>query len=699
LAATELTTDALRKMYATMLRIRIFEEMIGECVEAKEIRTPCHLYIGEEAIAVGVCAALDERDYVWGAHRSHGHYIAKSGDLQAMASEVFCRSSGCASGRGGSMHLCAPEAGVFGTVPIVAGTIPLAVGAALSAKLQSSGRVSISFFGDGATEEGHFNESLNIAAVYQLPVVFVCENNLYSSHLHILERRPKDNIVDFGALYGIPSMRIDGNDVEAVYKAAARAVGRARAGEGPSLIEYRTYRWRGHVGPAWDLDVGVKRKNELDVWMPRCPILKLKNRLIELGEAEETLAAIETDIRAEVETAIANARAAARPDEATLMEAVFAPAPRPDNGLQAIGRPRIPSEHDELQPIRGAVPARPVSYVEAIREAHAQLLGTDPNVFVLGQGLWSPWYVGASMKDVDKEFGRHRVLDTPVSENATTGVGIGAALTGMRPIVVHPRMDFMMLAMDPIVNQAANWSYMFDGRISPSVVIRAIINRGGEQGAQHSQALQALFMHIPGLKVVMPATAHDAKGLLVAAVYDDSPVMYIDDRWLYAVEDDTPEALYAVPIGKAALRREGSDVTIVGSSWTAMLAAEAGEQLAERGVRAEVIDLRSIKPWDRELVCESVRKTGRLVVADGGWATCGVAAEIVATVVGAAFGALKSGPVRVTLPDAPAPTSASLEDAYYPTAATVATAAEIALDMRPRSVGRPSSELPGKIVL
>jgi len=699
LTTTELTVDALRAMYATMLRIRIFEEMIGECVEAKEIKTPCHLYIGEEAVAVGVCAVLDEADYIWGAHRSHGHYIAKSGDLQAMASEVFCRANGCASGRGGSMHLCAPGVGILGTVPIVTGTIPLAVGAALASKLRGDGRVSVSFFGDGATEEGHFNESLNIAAVYQLPVVFVCENNLYSSHLHILERRPKDNIVEFGPLYGIPSVRIDGNDVEAVYRAAVEAVERARGGEGPSLVECRTYRWRGHVGPAWDLDVGVKRKNELDVWMPRCPILKLKNNLIGLGESKAALAAVEAEIRAEVEAAIGNARAAARPAEETLMDRVFVPTSTTDNGLQSISRQPIPSEHNGQKPIVCEVAARPLSYVGAIREAHAQLLEADPSVFVLGQGLWSPWYVGASMKDIDKEYGRHRVLDTPVSENATTGVGVGAALTGMRPIVVHPRMDFMMLAMDPIVNQAANWSYMFDGRIRPSVVIRAIINRGGEQGAQHSQALQALFMHIPGLKVVMPATAHDAKGLLIAAVYDGSPVMYIDDRWLYAVEDDTPEDLYAVPIGKAAVRREGSDVTIVASSWMTELAVEAAERLAEQGVEAEVIDLRSIKPWDRELVCESVGKTGRLVVADGGWATCGVAAEIVATVVGAAFGALKSAPIRVTLPDAPAPTSTSLEDAYYPTAVTIATAAEMVLDMRPRTVSRPSSELPGKIVL
>jgi len=316
------------------------------------------------------------------------------------------------------------------------------------------------------------------------------------------------------------------------------------------------------------------------------------------------------------------------------------------------------------------------SYAEAIREAHAQLLASDPRVFVIGQGVWNPWYAGTSLKDLDKEFGRERVIDTPVSENATTGLAIGSAIAGMRPIVFHPRMDFMMLAVDPIVNQAANWSYIFAGQVHVPVVIRAVINRGGEQGAQHSQALQAFFMHVPGLKVVMPSTPYDAKGLLISAVGDGNPVLYIDDRWLYGDTGEVPENLYQVPIGTAAIRRSGTDVTIAATSYMAAQSVKAAAILSERGIDVEVIDLRSIKPWDKELVLASVRKTGRLVVADGAWATCGVAAEIAATVAGEVFHDLKAPIVRVTLPDAPAPTSASLERAYYPDAYTVVTAVE-----------------------
>ena len=319
---------------------------------------------------------------------------------------------------------------------------------------------------------------------------------------------------------------------------------------------------------------------------------------------------------------------------------------------------------------------RRLSYSQAIREAHAQLLANDPRVFVLGQGLWSPWYAGTSLQDLDREFGRDRIIDSPVAENATTGAGVGAALAGMRPIVFHPRMDFMLLALDPMINQAANWSYMFAGRVSVPVVFRAVINRGGEQGAQHSQALQAMFMHVPGLKVVMPSTAHDAKGLLIGAVRDDNPVLYIDDRWLYDISDDVPEAMYSIPIGNASVRRRGRDVTIVATSYMAAEAIKAIATLEARGIDPELIDLRSIKPWDRDAVFASVARTGRLIVADAGWQTAGVAAEIIAAVACEIFDALKAPAVRVCLPDLPAPMSRPIETAYYVDANALVVAVE-----------------------
>lgn len=313
----------LRRSYITMLRIRVFEERVADLVEAGEIKTPCHLYIGQEAIAAGVCAALEKEDYVWGGHRSHGHYLAKGGDLKAMMAEIYGKATGCSKGRGGSMHVVAPEVGILGTVPLVAATIPLAVGAGLASKLRGDGRVSVSFFGDGATEEGHFHESVNLAAVYRLPVIFVCENNFYASHMHLLERRVEDNLYKVSMGHGIPGIRLDGNDVVAVHEAAVTAVKRARSGNGPTFLECRTYRWRGHVGASWDMDVGVKRKDELKDWLPKDPVARARKRLLELALAEEEFRTIEQEIRDEVEEAVVFARQAPYPDPRELLSHVY----------------------------------------------------------------------------------------------------------------------------------------------------------------------------------------------------------------------------------------------------------------------------------------------------------------------------------------------------------------------------------------
>lgn len=322
---------------------------------------------------------------------------------------------------------------------------------------------------------------------------------------------------------------------------------------------------------------------------------------------------------------------------------------------------------------------RKISYVQAINETFHQMLENDAHVFLIGQGVTSPWYVGTTTVGLIDRFGPQRIIDTPVSENGITGVVAGAALAGMRPILVHPRMDFMYYAMDQIANHAANWYYMFGGQSSVPVTIWAIINRGGEQAAQHSQALQAIFTHIPGLKVVMPSTPYDAKGLLVASIEDDNPVIYIDDRWLYNYVGEVPEELYSVPIGKGMVRRKGKDVTVVATSYMVFEAIKAAESLEKESISIEVVDLRSLKPLDEELLFNSVKKTGRLVIADGGWKTCGIGAEISALVAEKFFEYLKAPIVRVSLPDAPAPASSALEKVYYPNAKNIVQAIKKAL--------------------
>lgn len=318
-----------------------------------------------------------------------------------------------------------------------------------------------------------------------------------------------------------------------------------------------------------------------------------------------------------------------------------------------------------------------MNYGEAIRDAFRHLLAEHDNVFAIGQGLWSPWYVGSSMTDLDKEFGRERVMDTPVSELATTSAAVGAALGGYRPIVIHPRLDFMILATDSIVNHAAKWHHMLGGAQSVPVTIRGIVNRGGEQGAQHSQALHSWYAHIPGLRVVMPATPSDARDLLIASVLCDDPVVYIDDRWLYDLSEELPPAADHILTSMGpVIRREGTDLTLVGASFSARQCIEAAESLDQQDISAEVIDLRIINPLDVESVVASVSRTGRLCVVDGGWTSCGLAGEIIAAVSERIpVDAWRCPPKRVTLTDTPAPTSAALEAIYYTTVEEIVAAA------------------------
>ena len=329
---------------------------------------------------------------------------------------------------------------------------------------------------------------------------------------------------------------------------------------------------------------------------------------------------------------------------------------------------------------------RQISYVQAINETLHQMMEEDKRVFLIGQGVTSPWYVGNTTIGLIDRFGPERVIDTPVSENGITGVAVGAALAGMRPILAHPRMDFMYYAMDQVANHAANWHYMFGGKTSVPLTIWGIINRGGEQAAQHSQALQAMFAHIPGLKVVMPSTAYDAKGLLIASIEDDNPVVFIDDRWLYDYGEEVPEELYSVPIGKGVIRRKGEDATVVATSYMVHEAIRAAGRLEKEGMDVEVVDIRSLKPLDESLLYESVRKTGRLVIADGGWKTCGMGAELAALVAENSFKYLKAPIMRVSLPDTPAPASSPLEKAFYPDCDDIISAVKKVLAWKPQLV-------------
>jgi pyruvate dehydrogenase E1 component beta subunit len=309
---------------------------------------------------------------------------------------------------------------------------------------------------------------------------------------------------------------------------------------------------------------------------------------------------------------------------------------------------------------------REIKYFEAINEALRQAMEQDDSVFLMGLGVDDPKGIFGSTLGLWQQFGRERVFDMPIAENGMTGIAIGAALAGMRPVMSHQRMDFMLYCMDQLINHAAKWRYMSGGLLRVPLTVRAIIGRGWGQGAQHSQSLQALFAHVPGLKVAMPVSPYDVKGLLLASIADDNPVIFIEHRRLYDLTGPVPEEPYTIPLGKGVIRREGKDVTIIATSYMVTEAEQAADALTKEGIEVELIDPRTLKPLDEELILNSVKKTGRLVVADNGWKTAGVGAEIAARVAYAAFDSLKAPIVRVAFPDVPTPTTLALEQAFYP---------------------------------
>lgn len=669
--------DYMHRLLNDMLRIRLVEEAIAQHYGEQQMRCPVHLSIGQEAPAVGVCAALQSSDWVFSGHRNHAHYLAKGGDLKRMLAELYGKATGCCGGKGGSMHLTDLQAGFIGATPIVGSTVPIAVGAAFTAQQQGNGRVVVIFLGDGAMEAGVVFESLNFAALKNLPVLFVCENNLYSVYSPLSVRQPSNRTLgQLAQAHGISVTSVDGNDVVAVYDAACSAVSQVRTGSGPVFLELPTYRWREHCGPNFDNDIGYRSEAEYQQWKTLDPIVKLQKVLpgFSLGEAEAA-------IQAEIQDAFAFAKSSPFPDADTAGLHVYADSS---------------TETAEAQHL--AETQRSLTYAEALNEAQDFALSHYENSYLMGLGVPDPKAIFGSTLHLVEKHGSQRVFDIPLSESALTGVALGSAITGMRPIMTHQRVDFALVSVEQIVNQAAKWHYMFGGQMSAPVVIRMIVGRGWGQGPQHSQSLHAWFAHVPGLRVIMPATPYDAKGMLIAAIEDNNPVLCLEHRWLYGIRDLVPEEDYRVPLDKARVVRAGTDVTLVGVSYMTLECLRAAELLAERGVSAEVVDLRSIRPIDSNTICTSVEKTGFVVVVDHASLPCSVASEVSAIVTENLFDRLRCAPQRMGLPDYPTPTSPALSAAYYPVAYDIANKVlaqlDVALLEKPATTGLANHDQP-----
>lgn len=631
--AVDSTSNAERthELYTAAFTIRRFEEAVRDLLQMGRLDGFAHLSIGHEAVAVGVCAALRPDDTISSTHRGHGHLIAKGGDLERMFAELFGRETGYCHGRGGSMHIADLDLGILGANGIVGGGIPLAMGAAFAHQRQGTDRVSVAFFGDGGVNQGAFHESLNLAAVWQLPAIFVCENNGYAASVPQAKHQRNSTIADRAIGYGMPGVTVDGNDILAVYEAASEAVERARSGGGPTLLECKTYRHYAHSGAGAD----IRSADEIAEWRERDPVLSLARLYDEVaGDREE----IERRIDGQIEQAIASAESAPIPDPAEMERGVYG-----------------------VRPVVDAAPdpgERVLTMGAAIDEAMRQAMEADPAITYSGEDLES----GSRGKD----FPEGQVRDTPISEVAIVGLGTGAALAGDRPVVDLMYVDFATVAMDQIVNQAAKIRYMLGGEVDVPLVIRVHIGGGVNAAAQHSQSLEAWFAHIPGLTVLYPSTPYDAKGLLLSALDEPNPTIFLESRQLSGLEGPVPEEMYRLPIGKARVLREGSDVTVIGIGPQVRSALAAAGELEDQGVSCEVIDPRSLQPLDIDTLAASASKTGRVVIAHQAVTFGGIGAEVAAQITERCFGDLKAPVTRLGAPFAPAPFAPVLEDIYAP---------------------------------
>jgi len=641
-------------LYRTMLTIRLTEEQLVRAHQRGLIHGACHTYIGEEAVAAGVCAHLRPDDAIFSTHRGHGHALAKGLEPRALIAELLGRVTGCSLGRGGSMHLFAPEIGLMGTSGVVGPCILQAAGAAYAAKLAGNGRVGVAFFGDGASNNGAFHEGLNMAGIWKLPAIFVCENNQFATEIPISYSGANPNIAERAAAYNIPGVAVDGNDVLAVAAAAEEAVRRARAGEGPTLIECRTYRTRPHSEGMGDYT--YRTREEVEEWKARCPIQSLRRRLIEDGTATEAeLAAIENERREATAAALKAAESDPWPAPASAMRHVFDESP--------------PAPAPEL-----STGTREINFIRATLEALAGEMDRNPAIFVMGEGIGVRGGNFATTTGLFQKYGGVRLCDTPICERGFTGLACGAAMAGARPIVDFMFADFILDGVGEIVNQIAKMQYMSGGRLKMPVLLRGCIGIGHSAATHHSGNYSSLFAHFPGLRVAVPSTPYDAKGLFLRALRCNDPVLFLEHRELIGFKGPVPEGDYEIEFGKASVVREGRDVTVVALAMMMHHARKACEALAGEGIEVELIDPRTVAPLDTATILASVRKTGRLLIVDEDFAPCSLASEVAAAVAAEGFDDLDAPVRRLHSAFAPVPYSPTLESVMAPNTERIAQA-------------------------
>jgi len=593
---------------------------------------------GQEAIAVGCATALRPGDWLLPMHRNLGLWTTRGVPLRPLFCQLMGRDGGFTNGRDRTFHFGLPEYRIVGMISHLAAMLPVACGLGLASRLAEEDAVACTFVGEGSTREGDFHEALNLAAVWRLPVIFVVENNQYGLSTPTSEAMAIQDIADAAAGYGMTGEVVDGNDLLAVIEAVTRAAERGRAGEGPTLLEMKTFRMRGHEEAS-----GTRYVPEhlFEEWAPRDPLLRFRRHvegLIPDNELDSIDQELAEQVDADVEWALLQPPVESTPQRE--QAAVFAP-----------------SRHQTLTP---AGEGRELRFVDAVQEGLRQAMQEDETTILLGQDIAEYGGVFKATAGFVDEFGRDRVRNTPIIESGAIGAAMGLALGGYRPVVEIQYADFITCGFNQIVNNLGTTHYRWGAPLN--VTIRAPFGGGIGAGPFHSQNPEAWFCHAPGLKVVIPATPRDAKGLLLASIADANPVLFFEHKGLYrSLRGLVPEDPYTVPIGEAAVARQGDRLTLVtygvGRHW-------ALEETGARGSDIEVIDLRTLVPWDRDTVLTSLQKTGRLLVLHEAQRTGGFGAEVAAQIVEEGFEYLDAPPIRVASEDWPVPFSKSLEALY-----------------------------------
>jgi 2-oxoisovalerate dehydrogenase E1 component len=635
-------------LYRALLLPRLIEEKMLRLLRQGRL-SKWFSGIGQEAIAVGVTAALRDSDFILPLHRNLGVFTTRGIDVERLFRQLLFKEGGFTGGRDRTFHFGALEHHIVGMISHLAAMLPVADGLALAAQLRQEDRVAAAFVGDGGTSEGDFHEAVNLAAVWKLPVLFVIENNQYGLSTPTREQFACDDLASRAAGYGIPGVVVDGNDVIEVHRVTTDAAARARRGEGPTILEFKTFRMRGHEEASGTAYVPPAL---FDEWRARDPIARLERQLDESGAMPAAArAALRQQFVDEIDRVAERVASAPEPRSSAARELadVYAPA------LVAPGEP-------DAAALAAAPEAR---YVDAISDGLLQIMRRDPTALIIGQDIAEYGGVFKVTKGFVEEFGKARVRNTPIIESAAIGAGLGLALDGFHPIVEMQYGDFVTCGFNQIVNNLAKTHYRWGARVP--IVLRLPIGGGLHAGPYHSQNVESWFTSVPGLKVVAPATPADAKGLLIAAHEDGNPVIFLEHKLLYrSVKGPVPAGSYTIPIGRARRARAGGDVTVVAYGVAVHWALDAAAALARDGHDVEVIDLRSLLPWDSEMVLESVKKTGRCLIVHEASTTGGFGGEVAAVVARDAFAWLDAPVERLGALDTPIPAAQTMEEMFSP---------------------------------